>query len=89
MKAKRQELNVDEWVRNEWAQGNKNMLADMLTAANFNKDCARSETMPFWNCTLRFVAACSGPSVHKPLLGGMAEPAYGGCKKQAEDRTLH
>ena len=40
-KSKRTDLNVDDWVRKEWSTGNKNMLADLLTKANFNKDRAR------------------------------------------------
>ena len=37
-KTKRTDLNVDDWVKKEWATGNKNMLADLLSKANFNKD---------------------------------------------------
>lgn len=37
-KSKRTDLNVDAWVRKEWQTGNKNMLADLLTKANFCKE---------------------------------------------------
>jgi hypothetical protein len=40
-KSKRTDLNVDDWVKKEWETGNKNMLADLLTKANFDKDRAR------------------------------------------------
>ena len=37
-KAKRHDLEVPQWVKDEWAKGNKNLIADLLCSANFEKD---------------------------------------------------
>jgi hypothetical protein len=37
-KSKRVELNAPEFVREQWATGNKNVIADVFSKVNFNQD---------------------------------------------------
>ena len=39
---RRQELNAPEWLKKEWASGDKNNIADLLSHMNFNKDLLHS-----------------------------------------------
>ena len=40
-KAKRVDLVVPGWVKEEWDKGNKNQIADLLCEKNFNKELCR------------------------------------------------
>ena len=37
-KEKKAHLNVSDEIKNEWKHGDKNAMADLLCAENFNKD---------------------------------------------------
>lgn len=37
-KAKRKDLQVPQYVKDEWENGDRDSLADMLTFHNFDKD---------------------------------------------------
>ena len=37
-KGTRTTMNVPQWVRDEWATGNKDAIADLFVRENFNKD---------------------------------------------------
>ena len=38
VKGTKKSLNVPQWVRDEWATGSKDELADLFARENFNKD---------------------------------------------------
>ena len=40
VKGKRVSLNVPQWLRDEWAKGCKDQIADVLRDANFDKETA-------------------------------------------------
>lgn len=41
--SKRKTLEAPEWVKKEWATGNKNAIADLLCESNFNQDSQQAE----------------------------------------------
>ena len=46
-KSRRKELNAPEYLKEEWAKGDKDALSDLLTNLNFNKDWCLRNTFPF------------------------------------------
>lgn len=63
--AKRVQLNCPDWLKSEWATGDKNNMADLLMSVNFDKDCSSLRCIQdninyiycvfYWSCSFLFL----------------------------------